>query len=95
MDFFEWDEAKNVENQDKHGVSFETAKAAFLDPNRLILPDKAHSQQEKRLFCIGSIPEGVVTVRFTYRGHKIRIFGAAFWRDGRRKYSEYRGRSKR
>ena len=28
--FFEWDEAKDVKNQEKHGVSFETAQYAFI-----------------------------------------------------------------
>ena len=28
---FEWDEAKNLSNQRKHGVSFEKASAVFLD----------------------------------------------------------------
>jgi uncharacterized DUF497 family protein len=29
---FEWDEAKNLANQRKHGVSFEEARQVFLDP---------------------------------------------------------------
>jgi hypothetical protein len=29
---FEWDEAKNVSNQRKHGVSFQQASQVFLDP---------------------------------------------------------------
>jgi hypothetical protein len=28
----QWDEAKNLSNQRKHGVSFEKASAEFLDP---------------------------------------------------------------
>jgi uncharacterized protein len=28
----EWDEAKNVSNQRKHGVSFEAASEVFEDP---------------------------------------------------------------
>jgi hypothetical protein len=31
---------------------------------------------------------GIVTVRFTMRNHNIRIFGAGFWRQGRKKYEE-------
>jgi uncharacterized DUF497 family protein len=50
---FEWDEAKNCLNQDKHGVSFELAKHAFADPNRLIFSDLDHSTDEARLFCLG------------------------------------------
>jgi uncharacterized protein len=29
---FEWEEAKNLSNQRKHGVSFEQASAVFHDP---------------------------------------------------------------
>jgi len=29
---FEWDEAKNLANRRKHGISFEEASAVFLDP---------------------------------------------------------------
>jgi uncharacterized DUF497 family protein len=29
---FEWDEAKNLSNQRKHGVSFQKASGVFLDP---------------------------------------------------------------
>jgi uncharacterized DUF497 family protein len=84
---FEWDEKKNLENQLKHDVSFEEAQLAFSDPNRLILSDKKHStRKEKRLFCIGSVKGGVLTVRFTYRGDKVRIFGAGFWREYRKIY---------
>jgi len=27
-------------------------------------------------------------VRFTYRGHVIRIFGAGYWRKGKKQYDE-------
>jgi hypothetical protein len=33
---FEWDENKNLANIEKHGVSFEESKLAFLDPKRKI-----------------------------------------------------------
>ena len=88
---FEWDETKNLENQAKHGVSFEEAQFAFADPNRLIVRDVTHSAVENRLYCIGSIGRGVVMVRFTYRGSTIRIYGAGFWRKGRRLYAQQKG----
>jgi uncharacterized protein len=47
---FEWDEDKNVDNQQKHGVSFEQAQAAFADPNVLILSDAHHSTEEEARF---------------------------------------------
>jgi len=50
---FDWDENKSLENQAKHNVSFEIAQYAFADPNRILAEDLAHSQDEKRYYCIG------------------------------------------
>ena len=50
---FEWDEAKNQENQAKHGVAFEEAQQAFADPHSLIIKDPFHSTEETRWFCVG------------------------------------------
>ena len=85
---FEWDETKNKENRAKHGISFEIAQYAFADSNRIIAEDLSHRQKEKRYYCIGRVGEGIVTVRFTYRGNVIRIFGAGYWRKGRKIYEE-------
>ena len=85
---FEWDETKNQENQKKHGISFEIAQYAFADENRIILEDLSHSDSEKRYYCIGKIGEGIITVRFTYRRNVIRIFGAGYWRKGKKIYEE-------
>ena len=87
---FEWDEIKNLENQEKHGVSFYEAQYAFLDPGRVIAEDIAHSREEKRYFCIGrdQSRKGILTVRFTYRSNRIRIFGAGYWRKGKRMYEQ-------
>jgi uncharacterized DUF497 family protein len=83
---FEWDASKNKQNQEKHGVSFEFAQYAFADPNRVIAEDLSHSQKEKRYYCFGKAGEGIITVRFTFRGSVIRIIGAGFWRKGRKLY---------
>jgi uncharacterized DUF497 family protein len=83
---FEWDEAKNSSNQEKHGVSFEEAQSAFFDPGRIIRPDVLHSDKEPRFFCYGLVWDRVLTVRFTLRAGSIRIFGAAFWRKGAEEY---------
>lgn len=85
---FEWDEDKNQENIKKHGVSFYRAQYAFADPNRVILRDLKHSQDEMRYYCIGKVNNGIITVRFTYRRNVIRIFGAGYWRKGKRIYEE-------
>jgi len=83
---FEWDETKNRLNHHKHGVSFEEARHAFADANRIILADLDHGGDEARFFCLGWTGCGVMTVRFTYRDYRIRIFGAGYWRKGRRIY---------
>lgn len=85
---FEWDLKKDYENRIKHGVSFYEAQQAFLDPNRLIAEDLEHSTTEARYYCFGKVDGGVLTVRFTYRGHKIRIIGAGYWRKGRKIYEK-------
>jgi len=85
---FEWDPDKDIENQLKHGVSFEEAQLVFLDPLRIIHEDLEHSKSEPRYYCFGKVNNNVMTVRFTYRKHKIRIFGAGYWRKGRKIYEE-------
>lgn len=85
---FEWDEEKDKENQSKHGISFLTAQHAFLDPRRVIAEDINHSSEENRYYCMGIVDEGVLTVRFTYRGNVIRIYGAGYWRKGRKIYED-------
>lgn len=83
---FEWDLHKDRENQRKHDVPFEVAQYAFADPDRVIAEDITHSQEEQRFFCFGMVGEGVLTVRFTVRESTIRIFGAGYWRKGKKVY---------
>ena len=83
---FEWDSAKDKQNQAKQGVSFALAQLAFFDHNRVILEDLEHSDDEKRYYCLGRVSGGIMTVRFTYRKNKIRIIGAGYWRKGKKIY---------
>lgn len=83
---FDWDVDKDAENQRKHGVSFSLAQHAFADLNRVIAEDLVHNKTEKRYFCFGEVNGGILTVRFTYRGGVIRIFGAGYWRKGKAIY---------
>ncbi|MET0850019.1 MAG: BrnT family toxin [Candidatus Rokuibacteriota bacterium] len=80
---FEWDSRKDRENQSKHGVAFAVAQFAFVDPRRVIAEDLAHGAREERYFCFGRVEGNVLTVRFTFRGNVIRIFGAGYWRRGK------------
>jgi uncharacterized DUF497 family protein len=86
---FRWDDNKERVNIFKHGVSFIEAQEAFFDPNRLIYQDTKHSINEKRWFCVGKVPNGnIITVRFTIRDNEIRIFGAGYWRKGKKEYEQ-------
>ncbi len=85
---FEWDDHKDVSNVEKHGIDFKEASKVFFDQNRIIAKDDKHSTREQRYFCIGKVDEHIVTVRFTYRGNKIRLIGAGYWRKGKACYEE-------
>ena len=50
---FEWNEAKNKANVQKHGVSFEEAKSVFFDEYGLYIADPDHSETEDRFVLLG------------------------------------------
>lgn len=85
---FIWDADKEVGNIRKHKVDFVTAAQAFKDTKRKIYIDSKHSKKEERFFCLGKVNDEILTVRFTYRGNKIRIYGAGYWRKEGRYYYE-------
>jgi uncharacterized protein len=85
---FEWDPDKNDANQEKHHVSFEDAQYAFADVKRIIAEDLGHTVTETRYYCLGNVNDEIMTVRFTYRNKRIRIFGAGYWRKGKKVYEE-------
>lgn len=89
---FEWDKLKDLINICKHRVSFDEAQEAFEDPHRIILKDVEHSHNEQRYYCLAKVYKSVMTVRFTYRNHKIRIIGAGYWRAGRKIYEKKNGK---
>jgi uncharacterized protein len=88
---FEWDAAKDRVNRAKHGIDFELAQQAFLDPLRVIAEAIDHGGDEQRYFCFGLVEGAVMTVRFTWRNQKIRIFGAGYWRKGKAIYEKANG----
>ena len=88
MTRFEWDAGKERINQEKHNVGFRLARYAFADPQRVIVEDVAHSEDEDRFFCMGRVGDGILTVRFTYRRSAIRIIGAGYWRKGKQLYEK-------
>jgi uncharacterized protein len=91
MSDFEWDVAKDRVNRAKHGIGFDLAQRVFLDPHRVIAEDLDHGGGEQRYFCFGQVEGAVMTVRFTWRNQKIRIFGAGYWRKGKAIYEKASG----
>lgn len=59
---FKWDENKAATNEADHGVSFEEAKEAFLDPYAVIAPDDEHSWEEQRFRIIGATSKKLLIV---------------------------------
>jgi uncharacterized DUF497 family protein len=62
---FDWDDAKNESNRAKHGVTFETAKLVFDDPELALLLDRVVGS-EIRWHAIGFADDVLVTVVHTY-----------------------------
>jgi uncharacterized protein len=76
---FEWNEAKNRENQRKHGVSFEEARTVFYDEEATEFCDDEHSEWEDRFLLLGlSVRLRVLMVCHCHRagGDAIRIVSA-------------------
>ena len=44
---FTWDEAKNLANQKKHGISFEEAVRVFFDPLHLSVQDRIEEGEQR------------------------------------------------
>lgn len=76
MTVFEWDEAKNQRNIEKHGVDFEIALGIFAGPV-LTVVDARNDYGEVRRISIGMIGQGaVLTVVHTDRHGANRLISA-------------------
>jgi uncharacterized DUF497 family protein len=75
---FEWDDAKDLSNQRKHGLSFAEAQRLFESgSDYLEIFDAEHSEFEDRFIAVGPIDRGLVVVVYTEREEDlIRIIGA-------------------
>jgi len=75
---FAWDDAKDLANQQKHGLSFAEAKQLFESgADYLEIFDADHSEAEDRFIAIGPVKRGVVVVVYTEpEENLIRIIGA-------------------
>ncbi len=101
---FEWDEAKNLSNRRKHGVSFEEASQVFRDPLYVSVQDRVECG-ELRWQTLGLVEDLLLlTVAHTVREERgegteggksvdvIRIISARpATRKERRRYEEENG----
>ena len=64
---FEWDEKKNLVNQSKHNLSFETAQDVFSDPLHVSKPDQV-VDGELRWLTVGIVGAlALIVVAHTFR----------------------------
>jgi uncharacterized DUF497 family protein len=84
---FEFDEAKSLANEAKHGIGFLAAQDIWLDENMLRLA--ARSEAEPRFLFIGKIGDRHWSAIATYRGETIRLISVR--RSRAREVQAYEG----
>ena len=85
MPEFEWDEKKNLSNQEKHKISFEDALDVFNDQDRIHY--KSDRDGERRFKTIGKAFQAIIVVIYTTRKLIVRIISARRARkEERREY---------
>jgi uncharacterized protein len=87
---WEWDDAKDAINMEKHGISFTEALQVFTDADGIEKEDLAHSSRtEQRLWRTGKMRNGrIVTVVYTLSGDRFRLISAQERRRERREYEK-------
>lgn len=74
---FEWNPAKALENERKHGVRFQEATTSFADVRSLTIADPDHSDVEDRYVLLGMSSNGrLLAIVHAERGANIRIISA-------------------
>jgi len=68
---FEFDQAKSLSNQAKHGISFHEAQKLWDDPFRVVIP--AITVDEARFAIVATWSSKLWTEIFTHRGTSTRI----------------------
>lgn len=81
---FGWDPAKNAFNEEKHGIAFEDAVAAFDDPYRLEEESTRPEQGEERWKVVGRMGTVIIAVVSTDRDSRRRIISARIARRNER-----------
>ena len=75
-DAFEWDDAKALANQTKHGVTFDSATLAFRDVFGIGFLDDREDYGEERWIRIGMAASKLLCVVYTERAERKRIISA-------------------
>lgn len=89
---FEWDPAKAISNQKKHGISFEEAQSVFYDEYAIQFFDEASSEVEDRFLMLGLSSQAQVLLVChceRHSGNVIRIISAR--RASRSERKHYQG----
>jgi uncharacterized DUF497 family protein len=73
----EWDPKRAASNLKKHGVSFDEAATALLDPNALAQSDTTSSSEGRWILMGMSAQARLVTLVYTLRGDdRVRLISA-------------------
>ncbi len=72
---FEWDEAKNLANIRKHGISFATARRIF-EGTVLTRLDRRREYGEDRYLSVGEVEQALIVVAHTRRDGGTRLISA-------------------
>ncbi|MDR1468158.1 MAG: BrnT family toxin [Spirochaetaceae bacterium] len=77
---FEWDEDKNAQNREKHGIDFNFAKRVFDDEEKIEEYDALHSTyNEERYRVVGMVDNNILFVVETEMDSgRIRIISARY-----------------
>jgi uncharacterized DUF497 family protein len=69
---YEWDEAKNLVNIEKHGIDFNDAHELF-EGDKLVIHDDRQDYGEKRMIAVGRINGRLMVGVYTQRTETLRI----------------------
>lgn len=74
---FEWDAGNEQKSYRKHKVGNQECEEVFFDPDRKILKDVVHSQNEERYLLIGETKhKRLLFIVFMLRNQKVRVISA-------------------
>lgn len=86
MHIFEWNEAKNISNLEKHKISFDVAQGIFDNPTIDIIDDR-FDYQETRIKTLGRLGNAIIlVVVHTDREGVTRLISARKARKDEREY---------